>query len=90
VNLMRVVDLGCHNHPAFVDPEKIRRRGHETTFAALFLACPPRRSYLAVVVTLACPTKCCTTEMSTPASRRSDTHDRRKSWGEKARTSAMA
>jgi len=44
----------------------------------------------AVVVTLSCPTKRCTAEISTPASRTSDTQERRRSGGEKARTLALA
>jgi hypothetical protein len=48
-------------------------KGTCSDLAALFLACSPLLSYLAVVVTLAWPTKRWTTEMSTPASRRSDT-----------------
>ena len=57
--------------------------------AALFLACSPRRSYRAVVLTFACPTNCWTIEMSTPASRRSETQDRRRSCGENGRTFAF-
>ena len=41
------------------------------------------------MVTLAWPTNRCTTLMSTPASRRSDTHDRRRSWGENDLTLAF-
>lgn len=62
-------------------PFHLIQNGLFSRAAADFFARSPRRSYRAVVVTLACPANPATTDKSAPVSRRSEMKDLRKSCG---------